>query len=132
VGRQHRPIGYVGGAAGASRHVGGDASHGHVEQAAPAVRPRLHHGRRRAQPGERIGDGVGAEHGLAGVVPRHQSAGDGGIVAEGDPARLGVVAAVARDRHPNCTRRRHHLFGHDAELPHGPRSRRLDDDVGAA
>ena len=92
-----------------------------VDRGRPAVgvrrrRPRPGPGRRRAasgrprparrvtaacggDAGERVGDGVGQEA-RARLVPGHEPARRGGVVAEGDPlaARL---TAVAGDRHPH-------------------------------
>ena len=70
------------------------------------------------------------KHGPA-AVPRHEAAGDGGVVAEADPVGARPVAAVAGDRQPHPQAAGGGDGRHvDAELGQRPRPRRLDHHVG--
>ena len=68
--------------------VGAHVGHGHVEHPPPAGTECLEAGPRRAQPAQRVGHGVGAEDRRT-VAPHHESAGGGGVVAEGHPVHAG-------------------------------------------
>ncbi|MEZ5166969.1 MAG: hypothetical protein R2695_10950 [Acidimicrobiales bacterium] len=90
-----------------------------------AEQARPHH--RSHEPGERVGHRIGHEHRLGLVDPstaRHR-----GVVAEPHPVRPPPGSAVGGDRQPRGTGGRH-LRGHDAELVHHPRTRRLHHQVG--
>jgi hypothetical protein len=86
---------------------GGHRAHRQVDQLASACRDRPRHRERAAKAGQRIGDGVGAEHRLAVARavaravagPADKPAGHGRVVPEGDPVRF--RPAVPGDAEPD-------------------------------
>ena len=109
----------------------GDRGHRQLDQLAAAAAQRLRDCQRRVQAGQRVGDGVAAEHRVAGAAA-DQPAGYRGVVAERHPVGALAVGAVAGDPQPHPA-----VASRDvgrAETPvrqrRGPR--RLDDDVGGS
>ncbi len=81
-------------------HGGAHARHRDVEQPAPACGQRVEARVGRRQPGERIGDGVRAEHRRP-ARPSHQTAGHRCVVTEGDAVGRCAGATVPRDGDPH-------------------------------
>ena len=79
----------------------GDRGHRHLDQLAAAAAQRFGHRLGRLQPGERVGDGVAAEHRVVGAAA-DQAAGHRGVVAERRPARALVIPG---DPQPDSARR---------------------------
>ncbi len=108
-----------------------NAGHRDVEQPAPAGLECLDASSRRGQSGERIGDGIAAEHGTA-IRPCDEPARDGGVVTESDTSSSLTAAAVGGDGDPEPRSADQHVGSDDAELLEGAWPAGFDDDIGRA